>query len=365
MALKTKAGQVVNRQNVNIPVINFKSLGLNETGKAYKDYFETHFIPLGQLVTQDEQVMFSINGRTTDSARLQVFKYSWCQPDNEKPAKKGEMPVSWKSVMWADTNLRKDDGDKYDDPGVALGLNLKQDAQKQAPGLHGAPEGKYPMIEPYTQTVRIPVIWKITVDDDGNIDEKSGELVWLELSFSQYNSLLETVKKFDRTQSLQAKRRKQAIDENRMMLVKYVKDPKAKIAERNTVEVVLPFEPDEWSNKFSEIAEDQYPKMLEALEKRYTMYQNIIDSLNAGELSVEEATELAHASVAEKLLVAWGEIDADSGLSPESINQLFETLIPQYSVSMETSIPRSAIKRSVTVDLSEPANDQDDDEIPF
>lgn len=358
MALKTQRGQVVVRNQVQIPVVDWKTLGKTENNKAFKSFFTTHFVPLGNLVMQDEEAYFELGGVNTDQAKTQIFKYSWSQPDEEKPAKKGEMPLSWRSEMWSDTNLRIADGDAYDDPGVALGLTLKQDARKNAPGLHGAPQGKYPMFDPYVQTVRMPVIWNVTVDDDGNIDENTGELVWLELSFNQYANVMTSIAKYAKQQILQDKRRKEPTPADRLFVVKYTKDPKKEMREINSVEVFTYIDPNAWTSKFSDIAVVEYPKMLDYLEKRYTYYKPVIDSLVTGELTPEQAASKAHAMVAERLLVAWGEIDENSGLSEESINQLFVSLIPQYSASMEVAIPSAAIKSTVTIDLA-------DGDVPF
>jgi len=79
--------------------------------------------------------------------------------------------------------------------------------------------------------------------------------------------------------------------------------------------------------------------------------------LVAGKITAEEANAQVHAAIAEKLMVAWGEIDEAHGLSVESINQLFETLISQYSVAMtQTAIPEAAVKSKVVVDLSDESN---------
>lgn len=353
MALKTTRGQVNVQNQVQIPIVNFKTCGLTE-GKAYKEYFNTHFVVLGKYVSDGNGGMtFQVGTATTDEGRNQIYKYSWCQPDEDKPAKKGEMPLAWRNVMWSDSLLRTADGDAFDDPGYALGLHLKQDDQKNAPGLHGAPTGKYTMIDSFASTVRIPVIWKVTVDDGGNIDEKTGELAWLDLSFYQYQTLLESIAVYDKQMTTVLKKAKATPNVDRLFVVKYVKDPKAEMRERNSVELADAIDPSKWTAQFIDVAVTEYPKMLDYIEKRYTFYQPIVDRLVSGELTAEEATQQVHAAIVEKLMVGWGEIDEDHSLSPESLSQLFETLVPQYSVNATaTPIPASAIKSSVTIDLA-------------
>lgn len=352
MALKTAKGQVNQTNNVQVPIVNFKTCGLTE-GKAYKDFFETHFVVIGQYVSDGNGGMtFQVGTATTDQGKNQIFKYSWCQPDDEKQAKKGEMPLSWHNVMWSDTLLRISDGDAFDDPGYALGLHLKQDDQKNAPGLHGAPNGKYTMIDSFASTVRIPVIWKVTVDDSGNIDEKTGELAWLDLSFYQYQTLLESIAVYDKQMTTVLKKAKATPNVDRMFVVKYVKDPKAEMRERNSVELADAIDPSRWTAQFVDVAATEYPKMLDYIEKRYTFYQPIVDRLIAGTITDIEAAEQVHAAIAEKLMICWGEIDSEHGLTTESLNQLFATLVPQYSVNATaTPIPASAVKSSVTIDL--------------
>ena len=115
MALKTARGQVKLQNNVQIPVVDFKSCGMNDTGKAFKDFFNTHFVVIGKYVSDGADGMtFQVGDVTTAEGRNQIFKYSWSQPDEDKPAKKGEMPLAWKNAMWSDSLLRKADGDGYD-----------------------------------------------------------------------------------------------------------------------------------------------------------------------------------------------------------------------------------------------------------
>jgi len=352
MALKTHAGQIVQNKQVNIPVINFKSLGLTEKGKAYKQFFQTAFVPLGRFVPGEDGSHFDVAGLNTVAARFQIFKYSWSQPNPEKPYVNGVPQLMWRSEMWADSNLRIADGDIFDDPGVALGLTLKQDAQKKQPGLHGAPDGIYTMIEPYTQTVRIPVIWNVKVLDSGDIDTKSGELVWLELSFYHYESLMSAINVYDKqiTQVL----RKQRVTPNpdRLFVVQYTKDPKADMKERNSLTLLDTIDPNDWTKTFSSVSDVEYVKMIDHIAKRYNFYQSAIDELLAGKIDAATASSRVHAAIAEKLLVGWGEIDAESGMSVDEINELFISLIPQYSVDMQnTQIPESAIKEKKVIDL--------------
>lgn len=352
MALKTQRGQVNLQNNVQIPVVDFKTCGITEN-KAHKEYFNTHFVVIGKYVADGNDGMtFQVGPVTTDEGRNQIFKYSWCVIDDEKPAKKGETPLAWKNAMWSDSLLRIADGDGYDDPGFALGLTLKQDDQKFTPGLHGAPQGKYKMIDPFKSTVRIPVIWKVSLTDENVVDTKTGELVWLELSFYQYQTLLDAIALYDKQMTAVLKKAKSSPNVDRMFVVNYVKDPKAEMRERNAMELVDAIDPSNWTAQFVDVAVTEYPKMLEYMEKRYTFYKPIVDSLVAGKITSEEANAQVHAAIAEKLMVAWGEIDEAHGLTTESINQLFLTLIPQYSVAMTpTAIPEAAVKSKVVVDL--------------
>jgi hypothetical protein len=357
MPLKTQAGQVLVKNQVQIPIIDWVRLGLVEKG-SYKSYFTTNFIPLGELVLEDETGRFVIGGTDTDKAKSQLFKYTFVTPDPDKPAKKNEFPVKWHNESWADTMLRKSEGDAYDDPGFALGLHLKQEDRKMTPGFDGAPDRTFPIIDAYKQFVRIPVIWNVTVDDEGEIDEKTGELAWLELSFSQYNLVMTTVAKYAKQQMLQDKRRKEQTPANRLFVIKYTKDPKKDNRERNSVEMVTFFNPNPWTETFIKVASIEYPKTLEYMEKKYNYFKPVVDALLEGTITAEEATERAHAMVAERLLISWGEIDENSGLSAESINQLFLSLVPQYSAAMTAAIPEAAIKSKVVVDVS-------DEDVPF
>lgn len=357
MPLKTQAGQVLVKNQVQIPIVDWSKLGLVEKG-SYKSFFTTNFIPLGELVLEDETGRFVIGGTDTDKAKSQLFKYTFVTPDAEKPAKKGEFPIKWHNESWADTMLRKSEGDAYDDPGISLGLHIKQEERKMTPGLHGAPDRTFPIIDAYKQFVRIPVIWNVTVDDEGEIDEKTGELAWMELSFSQYNLVMTTVAKYAKQQMLQDKRRKEPTPANRLFVIKYTKDPKKDNRERNSVEMVTFFNPNPWSETFSKVAAIEYPKTLDYMEKKYNYFKPVVDELLEGNITAEEATERAHAMIAERLLIAWGEIDENSGLSVESINQLFMSLVPQYSAAMTAAIPEAAIKSKVVVDVS-------DEDVPF
>jgi len=374
MALKLERGQVTIVNQVQVPIVSFKTCGLTE-GKAFRDFFETHFIVIGKYVSDGNGgMMFQVGDVTTEEARNQIFKYAWCTPDTEKQAKKGEIPVTWHSELWSDSLMRKADGDQYDDPGFALGLHLKQEEQKMMPGLHGAPNRTHPIIDSFSSTVRLPVIWKTSLDEDGEVTAQTGELVWLELSFYHYQTLLSSIALYDKQMASVLKKSKppQSPKEDRMFVVKFTKNPKLPPAERNAMtlistvdstteyKIILPngeekvYSLAKWFQPFVDTAVVEYPKMLAYIEKRFTFFKPIVDLVVAGELSEAEAVQLVHAAIAEKLLTGWGEIDSDHGLSAESISQLFETLIPQYSASIAASpIPTAAVKRSVTVDLGE------------
>lgn len=360
MALKTARGQVKLQNNIQIPVIDFKSLGMNDTGKAFKDYFSTHFVVIGKYVPlNDENMTFQVGTAKTEQGRNQIFKYSWCEIDEDKPVKKGEIPLAWKNVSWSDCLLRKAENDEFDDPGFALGLTLKQDEQKNAPGLKGAPQGKYAMFDSFISTVRIPVIWKVFLTDDGEIDTKTGELVWLELSFYQYQTLMEAIELYDKQTSKTLAKKGIKLNPDRMFVVKYTKDPKAEMRERNALELTDAIDPSTWTQQFVDVAEVEYPKMLDYMEKRYTFYQPIVDRYVAGQIEAVEANAMVHAAIVQKLLVAWGEIDEDSGMSAGEINEYFISKIPDYSVAMTaTAIPASAIKSKTVVNIA-------DDDTPF
>lgn len=350
MALKTQRGQIAQKNFKQIPVIDWKSLGLTERG-AYKQYFTTAFIPLG--IYDVDGRTFNLDGTNIADSGITIFKYSWCEPDTEAtPKKKGEMPLAWKSVMWADSLMRLKDGDTYDDPGVSLGLTLKQDEQKKAPGLHGASEGAYTMFDPVMSTYRMPVIWNVKVDDEGNVDTNSGDLVWLELSPHQFNMVLDILALYDKQNTATLRKHNITPAENRLFLIKYVKDPKQAMADRNAITVLETMEPNEWSQGFMTDAVDNYANMIESVEKRFVIYQDVINGLNSGQYDAETAASLVHAQISKKLLVEWGEIDEGMNISVDDVNELFLSLVPKYTVALSVTNSDMAVQSTTSVDLS-------------
>ena len=368
MPLKAKRGEIKTNDFVSTPVIDWKSLGMTEKGKALKTFTKVNFVPIGEWNADLNE--FSIEGMKFTDSGVSIFKYSWSTPDENATPQKGKpLPVQWHYVTWADSGLRIEDGDVYDDPGIMLGLHLKQDERKKAPGLRGAPEGAYVMIEPFTTDIYFPIIWKVALDDDAEIVSDSGEYALMKVSPYQMNTFIQTIALFDKQNTVAMKKaaKKSGAEfepnEQRLFVVEFVKDPSKSMAEVNSVNVQFTIDPDEWTQKFYDIASKEFPKFVEREEKRLKFWKPIVDSLENGDIEEEDAINQVVASIVEKLMIGWGEIDENSGMSPVEINELFVELVPKYSAALTVTNSDVAVKGKQTVNLSD--DNVVDEDAPF
>ena len=349
----------------SIPFVNLKSLGLmDKPYKAYKAFAVINFIPLVHLgVDDDGNTTLMANDVNVKYSEHKFTKYSFITPVTD--GKPGE--TKYNVVSWADCGLRKEDGDTYDDPGVTLGLHKAQDDRSNTPGLHGAPDGEYPTIEPYFTEVQIPVLWDVKLEND-EVKEDTGTLQWLTLNPSQYRKLqaaLETAAEQNRLYTKRANKGKEVDVSDALYLVEFTNDPKAKaLAERKLLKGTVPVDMYDTLAEAIETSNKEYPQLVERLEKSVKWYQPILDQLEAGEIEYDEAQTQVIASIARKLMVAWSEIADGANMTDEEIIAAFDAVSTKYSQSKNANLAAAVIDRK-RFNVDDDGNEEDDDDRPF
>lgn len=346
-------------EKIVIPTIDLRTLGGKDTVKTY---FKSNFIVLGKVV-RDEPIELELGGMNFEDSISQVFRYTWCQPNDAGK-------LDWLNVQWADSLLRLRSGDKYDDPGYALGLTLKQEQRRKTPGLHGAKDGANEMFYTYTESMIVPVLWNISIDKKGNIDPDTGELTFLKLTPYQYKNMFQaTLETFNNAQVETLKGIGQEPNPERMFLVEYVKDPNKPPAERNafTVKKTMqaedyPLNDDEVNNLATqlEIASKEYRTKVEDEESYFTKHLAVVNAYKNGQIEDDVLEDRVHAAIAEALLVGWGEIDENSGMSANEINELFISKIPEYTQDLAVTNSEQAVIDKTVIDLN-----NSDEDLPF
>jgi len=134
-------------------------------------------ITFEELENGDEHTMFTF------------FRYEgmWLKPEDSTKREK-------RVVRWVDTGVKKgEDGSEIGDPGYALGLDLPAKNRMNTPCFDGAESIGKPMQFPdssaHVVLWRIPVLWDVELQSNGDVVDGSGTPAMLELKESQYQEL--------------------------------------------------------------------------------------------------------------------------------------------------------------------------------
>lgn len=347
-------------KTVNIPVINLDNFGTDKPVK--KAVFR--FVPLFRI-TKDgpglslEDIQDGIYG---------WFKYQ-VRTKGDEPGKIKTIQVSWMNTLLV---AGKDDA-TLSDPGLTLGLatidrngnTVPNKNRKLIMGM-GVPGLGFQDPNAYKATVRIPVIWDVEPNDDvdGNINPESGRLALLELKENQLNDLVAEM----------AKVTKPGVNyeyyvgkESKQEKYPYVGYGYAYTLDKNTERGMKTYQ---WSKTDMLTSKAMWESRLEEAVKLFEgyktnayevgrPYESVIQECNDGLIPFEQAERIVVATIAKKLLDAWG---VPYGDTTEDILEVFNEVVPNFSYNEGAGISQvgGEVKR-----VEIPDEDDSSEDAPF
>lgn len=281
---------------------------------------------------------------------------------------KGDEPGKPKThkIVWMDSLLRAGEDDAtINDPGVTLGLNLNQDARKSILGF-GVTGLNFPDPNAYRKTVRVPVLWNVEPNDDGegNISAKSGELVLLELKVNQLNQIVAEMKKVSKPKVTYEY---VVGGESKNEPYKYQGYGYAYLLDKDTSRKMKTYE---FSKLDMTVQESHWRNNIDAAVKAFTDYKtnaykvgrfygDVVERCMNGEIPFDIAEREVVAMIAQRLLDAWG---ISYGDTVEDIIATFNSVLHIYSYQQGAGITDAA-KNPVRV--SADGDDENDEDAPF
>lgn len=352
----TQRGQSAAKSYSGIRTVDFSKLGQEDAVKANADVL---FVPLFQY-NFDERNAATLSGTEINDTLFDIFNFPFYVPgDDGKPR--------FTSIRWADSGLRKDEGDTHDDPGYEMSLTEKPEKLRNTQGFNGAPDGDKSSWGTYTTTYSMPVIWDVKQNEEGEVEVGSGELVWLEMNAVNWQKLQDfMVKTLGKTTkrkfSHSADKKSRTYDAaGRGYAFTLHKRPKAKsYSEIYTFSCSMVVCGKEDISRFDSQVEVEYPQFIEALERRYRIHSNIINAFNVELITEEAAAAQIHSVLASRVLVAIGEIA--EGCSDSEVETAWAKTLPSINQLAPVASLKDAIIQKKEVNVGDgPVKD----EIPF
>lgn len=338
----------------SIPVVDLRTLN-PDSNKTCKTDMDVLMVPLFTISREDGN---KIGSTDINDSIIDIFRYSYNRFVKDD---KGKEKVLYGAVEWGDSGIRVADGEAYNDPGFELGLTLDADERTNMPGIGGAPDGPKPAFSTYTTLLRVPILWNVTENEDGDIDPNSGTLMWLELNPSQYRSMTDAY-----GPAIESKKKLQFgdeapftfKDEGRGRAIMFSKRPNEK----------APADINKWilsdavvsQSMFDDVdeVEEKYNEMLQRREKQYRPYMPTLIGMAEGSIDIEAGCLEIFATNAAKFLEKIGELPEGHEATNEEIRDLFFKVQSKYTqAKLAANIP--------TVEGSEITVGDDSEDAPF
>lgn len=296
------------------------------------------------------------------------FRYEgmWLKPEDSTKREK-------RVVRWVDTGVKKgEDGSEIGDPGYALGLDLPAKNRMNTPCFDGAQNiGKpmqFPDSDAHVVLWRIPVLWNVELQPNGDVVDGSGTPAMLELKESQYQELAALYAKLTKKKTVHTTEATTAdgddVEVSQAFLgtgyvIQIDKDTTKREADRKS-----PGDFYRWSKldgvalnshimPFFNEARERAKSYHEYVMENFRFYQHLIDEWGEGKLDAEVAEMYVMAEIQQRLLERWGETYENS---PEGINAAFNEVVPKYSVAKGSGFTSSILSTS-TIDVSDDKED--------
>ena len=342
-----------------IPLITLDNLGSDKVTKKG----EFKFIPLFR-VTKDgpglplEEIQDGIFGWYLYQVRV-----------------KGDEPGKIKSnrVSWIDSGLRAgEDGGVLNDPGVTLGLSATDKfgntiVNKERKNIMGFGVSGLEFQDPlsYRATVRVPVIWDVQAnkDGEGNIDPSSGILALLELKANQLRDLVEEMKKVTKPAVTY-----EADGSEKPEKYPYQGYGYAYVINKDSTRKMETYK---WSKTDQTVSKHMWESRIVEAEKlfadykvnAYKMgrpYEDVVQECMSGQIPFEEAERIVVAMIAKKLLDSWG---VSYGDTTDDILGTFDEVAPNFSYHAGAGISKAAMGKVQRVEI--PEGETEDEDAPF
>ena len=255
---------------------------------------------------------------------------------------------------WIDTGLRKAEGDDFDDPCIPLGLTEYK--RKSMPGLFGNKGSDYPDKYNSVKEVTIPVLWDVTTNVKGHIEDGSGTLAMLTVNENQYLAIGRILSNFQLDET----------DWKGPSKADNVTQPWIGTCvvrlDKDTARKVRTYE---WHSSESIVlnshiaphlakAHDMLNKHVADTTQKYAPYLPIIERFENDEISYLEAQQLVVASIVKPMLTIWQEPFEDN---TESILSTFDAVVSKYSVAAGAGVA-AAFDAAKTVSTESNSNSE-------
>lgn len=335
--------QVISR----VPVIDLNRLG----GKKSTKKGQLMFVPLVDMTTQ------TVGKTPLTSASFKFFNYLFMKPNPEDATK-----VKFQSVRWIDTGLRISDNDPYNDPGVDLGLALKQDERCNIPGF-GVPSGGYPDSDSVRYHIRIPVL--IITEGDlnvkGCVTPGAGQFAMLDLKQNQWKDIVELFAPLTAASEVSYRREVNGTTERAFYdypgygyVVKLDKDSSRKMDTYMWTRLDSTIRKEDVESRLPD-AEKELHAYIDNVMKYNGYTQVYVDELNAGKIDYKTACTKIVFKIQHELLKAWG-VDFEDTV--EGVMRRFAEVLPTYSLKKGSGLTSNIVEtKRLTL------NGSDDDEV--
>lgn len=334
----------------NVKVVNLKTLGEKKTVKKAN----VLIVPLFGAIGKGDFLQHT----DMPDYRFEFFQYQFLV--------KGEdgKPVT-KKVRWVNSFLKagKDDG-VLNDPGITLGLDLPPEMRSFIPGF-GVQGQTFADPSSLALVYRLPILWGVQKNKSGNITDGSGELALLEVNEAQFNNIVRIMKGYDKAKILYEWY--EGEDE--------LADPKYNYegigcAIELTKDTSLGTGTYAWKLSPATVRKSHWESHIasakEALENykktvfQYSLYyKKFIDEYLEGKLDAATAEQQVVASIAQKLLEAWGETFEETTVG---VLEAFAAVAPKYALTKGAGISKVATAKAVTIPMD---GGDDEESTPF
>lgn len=357
----TRRGESSNK-NLNqdrIPVYDLRRLGNEKTVKTDMD---VEIVPL--VIFNSDNELNTVGETPVNHSMIDTVNYSYFILDEKDKS-------VFRSIRWADSGLRTDD-DGIGDLSETLGLHLSEEERTAPPGINGASDGDKPAWEVVVTSYRIPVLWGVEYNDDGNVLQGSGEFAFLELNASQYNEmckaftpLWDAKKKIQFEEGEYSEKSFKFSDKGYGRALTFQKRPNAKALKDKNTWVLS-------EAVFSDIMmegdiEDKYVEMIEQRDKwmRPGQYNVLYQQLMSGEIEAsEDVCRDIVAAQARFFFTRVGEIAEGSDMDTKAILTLLDEIASKYTHEQTNTIS-NAFKSTKTVNVDGDEVDSKDADAPF
>lgn len=310
-------------QNNRVPVITMTNLG---TSKKV-DKGEITFFPLVDFTNFDSPM---VNETPLMNAFYTFFEYRmWFTATDAS----GKETFSTKQTRWVDTELRLPN-DPYQDPGCALGLDLKNEERTADPkngvfSFEGT--GNFNAL---SNVIRVPILLLATSDFNtkrGIITGK-GELALLELKISQWQKITELYKGMSDADemSYRTETDKMSYDwhgfSNALTLSKDSSKRPNSYSYARTNDTIHP----DYFFSLLPKAEVALKDYIAYIEKTNIPYAHLLQTIAPDNSNYNDVAKEVYASVAKMLLTTWAEPFENS---TDGIIEAFDSLVAKYTVS--------------------------------